>query len=1145
MKLNRRRGDANRRRNGARGAATCKRLVVVSLGTLALCSASGLTVAGATASLRSAPLGTGQAKHTQSGGGLAAAPSGASTRSLATAEGSSLGSRGSGPSIPEGAVAVPSLFTATSRTYKSPRGVFTTTLYGETVNVREAGGAWKPMGASSSAPTARSGASTAAVTPNASVSTNASHDCALASNSPTTSICNATTDTVGYDGTNTDNSLVEFELKEALPTGANVLNAQLGMYLSASSTKTAVSVSAYAATKAWTLSATWNTFDGTHAWTAPGGDFVTTNTVANPAVTTPAGWAHWYPTQIVQEWVNGTLPNDGVLLADTTQKTTKDMLSFNSLDASSNHPYLTISWTPRGQEDPSAYTMQPFPIDTSSTMKVNLASGDLFVNSNDMSVSGSTGPPLLVEHSYDSLNREGGSVNPWYSLSGASVYADGSVAIGINRYDFEPFIRQPDGSFLTPRGIDATLCKVNGTTCTGNKVDGSEAAYALTFNHNGNGPLYKAGYKMTFGSTGGVLSDADASGNAIVYHFGSKGIESISNPEGRTFTRSFHELKGGFQATSAWKDATGKREVKYAYNGSDQLETYTDTEGHKTKYAYDEEGELKEITAPNGTVTKLNYTPNHLIEKITGAEVNGSKGSWQYTYYEVGKAPSPCTAAQKATVATETEGNEEPPITYCANVFDEVELVAGYPQTGQPGQYFFEEELVGENSNETAAVNLASGNLLVTANEIVPVAANQYMTLRRFYNSQAAQTRSSLGSGWRWGTGPSVYLVDYGSMIAVHGASGYTVLLNGTASGTYTAPPLFGGTMTKSADGTYKLTTQESRTETTEESRTDQFNSNGVLTSQTSEAGDVFTVGDTTLSGKSVLKSLSPVSGKALEATYDATPHVTETMDPASQSRHYEYDASGRLKAYTDPSAIKTEYTYNASGYLEKITKPGGVETIAYAGTKVSEVTTTPTGGEAVVTKFSYQAPTNPPCNPATDATETTVTYATNEQEALCFNANGEFTGPYGSGSETGGEPEEPEPEGATESNEALDPPNLEAIICTKNTQYAHESEHAKPAQRANVVATLTCRYFPSKLPATVDNIDFRIALYYNHKKVADTGRVFWGNKSYVKDNAAWAHCRSGEYQGWSSAEWDLPPNYLPPLVRRLEGWGPPTKIKC
>jgi YD repeat-containing protein len=915
-------------------------------------------------------------------------------------------------------VAVPSLFTAKSRTYKNPRGVYTTTLFGETVNVQEANGTWKPISASASAGSAPAGAKPAGgVTPNASVSSTASHDCALASNSPTTSICNATTDTVGYDGTNTDNSLVEFETKTALPAGANVLNAQLGMYLASASTSTAVSVSAYAATKPWTLSATWNTYDGTNAWSSPGGDFSTTNAVVNPSVTTPAGWKYWYPTQIAQEWVNGTLTNDGLLLADTTQKTTKDMLSFNSLDASSNKPFLTIAWTPRGQEDPTVYTMQPFPTDAGSTTKVNLASGDLFVNSNDLSVS-SAGPPLLAEHNYDSLNTEGGSVNPWYSLPGAEVYPDGSVGIGINRYDYAVFIRQPNGTFLTPRSIDATLCAVNGSTCTGNASDGSSAAYALTFNHNGNGPLYQQSYKIDFAANGGILSDADTAGNTITYHYGSFGIASITDSHGHTFTRSFHELKGGFHVTSAWTESgTGKREVKYAYNASDQLEAYTDAEGHKTKYAYDEEGELKEVTDPAGHVTKLTYESAHRIKTVTGPEVNGLHPTWSYTYYEVGKAPAPCTSSQKATVLTETNGSEEPPLTYCANVFDEVEGVFGYPATGQPGWYVLEDEALSESVN--ASVNVATGNLFITSEDVAPEAEDHSMALNRYYNSQATQTRGSLSGRWRWGTGPDIFLTDYGAKVVIHGPGGYYAVLNRTMpGGSYTGPEEYEGTLTKNPDGTYTLVNEARPTYN--------FNSLGVLTSETDREGSIFTVGDATVSGQSLLHELRPATGKALEVRYDTTPHVTESADPASRLRHYEYDASGRAKTYTDASGAKTEYGYDATGHLNKIVTPEGTETFTTTNSKVSEVVVSRPEGETTSETFSYQGPTSP-CNPATDAGKTIVTSMPSEStETFCYDAQGRFTGPT-----TAEEAEEEAPGEPEEVSEACkEAPELPAGDC-------------------------------------------------------------------------------------------------------------------
>jgi hypothetical protein len=435
---------------------------------------------------------------------------GATMPSRSVGGGSGLGTEGAPRAPPAGSQAVPSLFTAKSRTYKTPQGTYTTALYGEAVNTREADGTWKPIEGLPARGAGPAGGSSDPI--DAKISPSASHDCAMASNSPTTSICNATTNTVGYDGTNTDNSLVEFELKEALPTGANILNAQLGMYLGSASTSNPVSVTAYRATKPWTISATWNTYNGTNAWTSPGGDFSSTNAVVNPSVTTPAGWKYWYPTQIVQEWANG-VENDGLLLADTTQKTTNDMLSFNSLDAASNHPVLTVSWEPRGEEGLSTYSMQSFPLGDRSGMAVNLASGDLFVGANDLGANG-IGVPFLAEHNYDSLNTEGGTVNPWYSLPGAEVYADGSVALGLNRYDFVTFIKKADGSFLQPAGMNATLCAVNGTSCKGNSVDAS-AAYALTFNQDGNGPLYAQGNKIDFASNGGILSDADRKVSSI------------------------------------------------------------------------------------------------------------------------------------------------------------------------------------------------------------------------------------------------------------------------------------------------------------------------------------------------------------------------------------------------------------------------------------------------------------------------------------------------------------------------------------------------------------------------------------------------------------------------------------------------------
>jgi YD repeat-containing protein len=989
-------GRGNVRRHGARWAFT--------LALAILCTASGTVVTGAFGSSTSTTPGNGSGLRPSAGEqnqGAGFTPKG---RSLSVGGGSGLGTEGPPRALPPGSQAVSALFTATSRTYKTPQGTYTTTFYGDAVNQQEPDGTWKPINASTShAVNAGGGGSTEGPTVDAKTAPNASHDCAVASNSPTTSICNATTNTVGYDGTNTDNSLVEFELKTVLPSGANILNAQLGMYLGSASTTNAVSVTAYAATKPWNISATWNTYDGTNAWSSPGGDFSATNAVVNPSVTTPVGWKYWYPTQIVQEWVNGTLPNDGLLLADTTQKTTNDMLSFNSLDAGSNHPVLTVSWRPRGEEESAQYSLQSFALDDRSTMKVNLASGDLIVAGDDLAVKG-LGVPFLAEHNYDSLNTEGGTVNPWYSLPGAEVYADGSVGLGLNRYDFVTFIKKSDGSFLEPAGINASLCAVNGTTCTANSVD-TTAAYALTINEAGPGPLYAQGNKIDFASNGGILSDADRYGHAIVYHYGTSGISSISDTQGRTFTRTQTET-GGKHVTSAWTESgTGGREVKYAYNAGSDLETYTDALGHTTKYAYDEENELKEVTDPRGNVTKLNYDTTHRITKVTLPEVEvevekeGKREkvkqhpTWEYTYLSGtdktrGSECNPTTGIATKTVVKDPNGHET---TFCSNVEDEVlqsfdaeghrtsaafntlgeqtTSTSAAPGSGESGANVFttiySEEGAGagrpmcsttaSESASTKCPESVGGSSLTTlfgyedkANPFLATKTTdpQSNNMLRCYNDGAE------GGCPATRTGPSGTLQNVNDGLAEEHELSFTYNETGTRK----------GTIASSTDARKQTTTYE-------------YDEKGNLTAikPPASAG----LGNTAITVDSASRPHVITDGaKHVETiTYDKLDRITEVVYSGTGTERtvkYDYDSNGNMIKRVDPTGT-TKYTVNAINSLTKEELPGALSntytydpasnmasftdgggTTNYTHNKLNELEAMTEPGEATPTKFAY-----------------------------------------------------------------------------------------------------------------------------------------------------------------------------------------------
>lgn len=76
----------------------------------------------------------------------------------------------------------------------------------------------------------------------------------------------------------------------------------------------------------WTgTGVTWNTRNGTLAWAAPGGDYDPTATDTQPSGTT-AGTAVSFnvlsdstSTNIPQGWINGTIPNDGLLVKDQSE----------------------------------------------------------------------------------------------------------------------------------------------------------------------------------------------------------------------------------------------------------------------------------------------------------------------------------------------------------------------------------------------------------------------------------------------------------------------------------------------------------------------------------------------------------------------------------------------------------------------------------------------------------------------------------------------------------------------------------------------------------------------------------------------------------------------------------------------------------
>ncbi|TMC54270.1 MAG: DNRLRE domain-containing protein [Chloroflexi bacterium] len=177
-------------------------------------------------------------------------------------------------------------------------------------------------------------------------------DCYINAASPTTIFCGGTALNAGFDGTNASRALLQFNLS-GVPSTDTVVSAKLLLYLGSASTSNATSLSLYQLTRAWTVAATWNTYDGTNSWTTPGGDFSGTPAATTNGIAAIGVWYGWSPTALVQGWLNGTIANDGLIVKEPTENTT-NVLSFNPA-AGSNPPYLQVVHQ-QGGSTPGSYS---------------------------------------------------------------------------------------------------------------------------------------------------------------------------------------------------------------------------------------------------------------------------------------------------------------------------------------------------------------------------------------------------------------------------------------------------------------------------------------------------------------------------------------------------------------------------------------------------------------------------------------------------------------------------------------------------------------------------------------------------------------------------------------------------------------------
>ncbi|MHC4712023.1 MAG: putative Ig domain-containing protein [Planctomycetota bacterium] len=157
-----------------------------------------------------------------------------------------------------------------------------------------------------------------------------------------------------------DRQLHEFDISD-IPSSATVDEALLKIYVHEIQSGTP-QISAYRLLKSWVESeVTYNKKDSSTNWASPGlqsGTDYASSASATSSSVTSAGWATLDITDLVQDWVDGTYTNRGVLLRLITSGHLKTRMSEYS--TSSVRPKLEVTYTSGGY-DPVEVTTTSLP----------------------------------------------------------------------------------------------------------------------------------------------------------------------------------------------------------------------------------------------------------------------------------------------------------------------------------------------------------------------------------------------------------------------------------------------------------------------------------------------------------------------------------------------------------------------------------------------------------------------------------------------------------------------------------------------------------------------------------------------------------------------------------------------------------------
>lgn len=271
---------------------------------------------------------------------------------------------------------------------------------------------------------------------------------------------------------------------------------------------------------------------------------------------------------------------------------------------------------------------------------VNLANGNLYVSSNDLSLNAPGVSTQLTRH-YNSQESASNSLGTWASQHGQDVGLQ--IASDLITFHgpsgFYQDFTLVNGAWIAPAGLNAELV-----------ADG--AGWKITF--------VRTGEQMLFSSAGVLLKDVDRNGIGTSYGYSNGALSSLVDAAGRQTTIS---TTG---ATTVYTTPDGRR-LEYVKNSAGQLQSValktTSITSMSVDFEYNDAGKLSWMSTPDNFNDATNGTQfiydaqNRVIEVLQKFDRNGSNNTRSTKFeYSTGSAVVVDPSNERSTFTLDSSG---------------------------------------------------------------------------------------------------------------------------------------------------------------------------------------------------------------------------------------------------------------------------------------------------------------------------------------------------------------------------------------------------------------------------------------------------------------------------------------------------------